>query len=234
MLREDLRQERLSREQADANGDLATKERQQLTERVESLEAELRHQEQLAELRRYQALEEERRKWEAREERLVAQLRAAERRAESPYRAARLEGGEERPPLDGEREGDEQPDAVGGRSGEDGQARPRSNTDGRGTPSGADTVGAAQTLTTQLSKALLTQQLPPIPKFSDEDKATDGETFQEWLEQFEMVVEIASWDSRAKLVNLATRLRGQAYSFYRSCTQPQRADYDTLVVELKT
>ena len=39
------------------------------------------------------------------------------------------------------------------------------------------------------------------------------------------------WDERAKLINLNTRLRGQAYSFYRSCTAQQRGDYGTLVAE---
>ena len=40
------------------------------------------------------------------------------------------------------------------------------------------------------------------------------------------------WDPQAKLVNLVTRLRGQAYSFYRSCTSLQHASYDALVAEL--
>lgn len=47
-----------------------------------------------------------------------------------------------------------------------------------------------------------------------------------------MVAAICHWDDQAKLVNLVTRLRGQAYAFYRSCTAQQRASYQALVVEL--
>ena len=85
----------------------------------------------------------------------------------------------------------------------------------------------------QISQALLTQQLPPIPKFTGEDQSPGSETFQEWREQFEMVAGLGGWDHQAKLVNLTTRLRGQAYSFYRSCSLQQRASYDLLVEELK-
>jgi len=35
-------------------------------------------------------------------------------------------------------------------------------------------------------------------------------------------------------VNLVTRVRGQAYAFYRSCTALQRASYQALVAELTT
>ena len=51
--------------------------------------------------------------------------------------------------------------------------------------------------------------LPPISKFNGE---TQGEyvTFEEWIEQFEMVATIAHWDECSKLVNLTTRLTGQA------------------------
>ena len=33
---------------------------------------------------------------------------------------------------------------------------------------------------------LLGQQLPQVNKFNGEDLDTDGETFQEWIEQFEL------------------------------------------------
>ena len=67
---------------------------------------------------------------------------------------------------------------------------------------------------------MLAQQLPPLAKFSGDTHATEGETFEDWLDQFEMVAMIGQWDQHAKLVNLATRLKGQVYAFYRSCTPP--------------
>ena len=79
-----------------------------------------------------------------------------------------------------------------------------------------------------LSTALLAQQLPPIGKFSGESSLADGETFEVWCEQFEMVASV----SHTKLVNLTTRLKGQAYTFYRSCAPHQRSSYDLLVAEL--
>ena len=74
-------------------------------------------------------------------------------------------------------------------------------------------------------------QLPPITRFSGEEQP-DGETFQDWLEQFESVAQLGGWNNHAKLVNLSTRLRGSAYSFYRSCTAEQRNDYKLLVEQL--
>ena len=47
-----------------------------------------------------------------------------------------------------------------------------------------------------------------------------------------MVASISNWDERTKLVNLTTRLRGQAYAFYKSCSVQQRGNYTTLVAEL--
>ena len=74
-------------------------------------------------------------------------------------------------------------------------------------------------------------QLPPITQFSGEEQP-DGKTFQDWLEQFESVAQLGGWNSHAKLVNLSTRLRGSAYSFYRSCTAEQRNDYKLLIEQL--
>ena len=48
---------------------------------------------------------------------------------------------------------------------------------------------------------------------SGEDFDSDGETFLEWVEQFELVAGMCGWNDQAKLVNLTTRLRGQAYAF---------------------
>ena len=85
-----------------------------------------------------------------------------------------------------------------------------------------------------LKFVLLAQNLPPLPKFSGE--SSDGfckDTFQDWLEQFELTANVLGWSSQAKLVNLITILQGQAYSFFRSCTMEQRTDYCLLVAELK-
>ena len=85
------------------------------------------------------------------------------------------------------------------------------------------------------ASALLAQQLPPLPKFSGEssDRKLEIKTFQEWLDQFEMVADVFNWSLQARLVNLITRLHGQAYAFFRSCTMEQRTNYLLLVVELQ-
>ena len=57
--------------------------------------------------------------------------------------------------------------------------------------------------------------------------------FQEWLDQFEMVADVCNWSLQARLVNLITRLCGQAYVFFRSCTVEQRTNYSLLVAELQ-
>ena len=81
--------------------------------------------------------------------------------------------------------------------------------------------------------AIVAQQLPPINKYSGEELDKEGETFQDWIEQFEMIAQMCGWDNQAKLVNLTTRLRGQAYSFYRTRTPCQRSDYGMLKSQLK-
>ena len=58
-------------------------------------------------------------------------------------------------------------------------------------------------------------QAPPITKYVGN---SDSETFEEWYEQFELVAAACGWNERLKLANLATRLHGQAYAFYRTCT----------------
>ena len=73
-----------------------------------------------------------------------------------------------------------------------------------------------------VTTALLAQQLPPLPKFSGEINDGDVDTFQDWLEQFEMIANVCGWSPQAKLVNLVTRLRGQAYAFFCSCTTQQK------------
>jgi len=83
---------------------------------------------------------------------------------------------------------------------------------------------------------LLAQQLPPLPRFSGEmnDGRDDGVgTFEEWLERFELMATTLSWSSQTELVNLITRLHGQTYSFFQSCTMEQCTNYCLLVAELQ-
>ena len=77
-------------------------------------------------------------------------------------------------------------------------------------------------------------QLPPISKFKGEDPDQEGGSFEEWIEQFELIAEAYGWDSRTRLVNLTTRLQGQAYTFYQTCSPEQRADYTGLKAQLMT
>ena len=83
-----------------------------------------------------------------------------------------------------------------------------------------------------ISSVLLAQQLPPLSKFSGERNDGDMDTFQEWIEQFEMIVSVCGWSAQAKLVNLVTRLRGQAYAFFWSCSTQNKTSYALLVAEL--
>ena len=84
-----------------------------------------------------------------------------------------------------------------------------------------------------LSMALFAQQLPSLPNFSGDNADTDEECFSEWLERLELVATTCGWDDQAKLVNVATRLRGAASRFYRSCPPQQRATYSALTSALQ-
>ena len=79
---------------------------------------------------------------------------------------------------------------------------------------------------------LLGQQVPPINKFSGEDMEGEGDTFLEWAEQFDLIANMCGWNDQARLVNLTTRLRGQAYAFYRTCTPRERSEYTQLKAKL--
>ena len=52
--------------------------------------------------------------------------------------------------------------------------------------------------------------LPLLQRLLGEPAVPDGEAFQDWKDQFELVAGICNWDFHAKLVNLVTRLCGQA------------------------
>ena len=120
----------------------------------------------------------------------------------------------------------------------DGTAAPPTSTGNasatpRPTQRDSTSVVAYVTAAPPLSTALLAHQLPPLQKYSGETTASDGETFRDWKEKFELVASVCNWDPQAKLVvNLVTRLNGQAYAFYRSCTPSQCSSYEVLVGEL--
>ena len=96
----------------------------------------------------------------------------------------------------------------------------------------ADATTRTLPVTPQTTHPLVTQQLPPLSKFTGEI-TEGGETVVEWLEQLELVAAAYRWDEPNKLVNLVTRLKGQAFAFYRSCEEKKRTQYSTLVGELK-
>ena len=79
-----------------------------------------------------------------------------------------------------------------------------------------------------LALTLLGNQLPPLPKFTGDSSGEEDESVKEWLERLDMVAVAGAWSEQVKLVNLITRLRGSAYSFYRSCTPEQRTNYESL------
>ncbi len=216
-----------------------------LGEELERVGKLLEEMERGAELNRYQAVSAEKAKWEAREERLVEQLTEAKERLKSlPMEAIERQRASERlsapdpyvvpskqtPP--GSRCGDNTVPVWSQAVAPTSRARtaelemsPVDLRDGTMRPD--PDLG-----NTQPTQVLPAQQLPQVPTFNGEERTLSGETFEEWREQFEMVATLSGWDARTKLVNLATRLRGQAYAFYRSCTLARRADYDTLVEEL--
>ena len=87
-------------------------------------------------------------------------------------------------------------------------------------------------VTPAVKAARLAQQMPPIPNFSEDSIAKDSDTFVDWSEQFQLVTEACQWSDQVKLVNLAIRLKGQAYAFYWSCSPVQRASYPALMEAL--
>ena len=70
--------------------------------------------------------------------------------------------------------------------------------------------------------------LPHIPNFHGGDQR-NGESFGDWVDQFESVARIAGWNERVKLVHLTAALRGAAKSFYMSCSPVQKSDYKQLI-----
>lgn len=101
---------------------------------------------------------------------------------------------------------------------------------------GGEAVAPVSTLaaapSTTLSMALLAQQLPSLPNFSGDQSDGDGEGVDDWLERLKLVAGACGWDDQAKLVSVATRLRGSASWFYRCCTPQQRSSYQGIASAL--
>ena len=74
---------------------------------------------------------------------------------------------------------------------------------------------------------MLANQVPPLAAFSGEEE--DGSTFRDWHEELELVAGLCGWSDLVKLVNVATRLKGVAYAFYRYCIATQRASHQQMV-----
>ena len=103
------------------------------------------------------------------------------------------------------------------------------NTGGNGVTHAGDSSGAMAVMST----ALFAHQLPPLSKFDGcTGPGGEGETVKEWLEQFELVAGVCKWDNQTKLVNLVTRLRGEAYAFFKSCSAQERSSYEGMSAAL--
>ena len=168
----------------------------------------------------------ERQKWEKREERMIEQisLLQAQLRSTETEKLRDEEVAERRSQSSDDRRGvassprKESPGQQTQKTRVTFAERPSKHTDAeRETEKSTQEVRA-----TDLSQALLAQQLPPLPKYTGEEQS-QGETFRDWLEQFELVASLAlgEWDEKTNLVNLVTRLRGQQ----------QRACYATRVTD---
>ena len=192
-----------------------------------------------SELEHYRKLETERLKWEEREQRLVQQLEEAHRRIRAAE-DARKEDSNPRttdvemtsPPMIREPHrvsfgADLTATVSSGMPATSLSHVVQHRQDGVSSPNPSLPVSDPL-----WSAALFAHQLPPIRQFTGEDVADSGETFQDWIEQLEMIASISGWDERTKLVNLTTRLRGQAYAFYKSCPEQRRRNYAALVAEL--
>ena len=67
--------------------------------------------------------------------------------------------------------------------------------------------------------------LPPLEKFHEESESEISEQFTDWIEHFELVASAYHWDNHMKLVNLTTRLRGQAFAFFWSSSTQHWGNY---------
>ena len=165
-----------------------------LATELEHREEELLRVQKDTELQIYRAVDTERQKWEKREERLIeqisllqAQLRSTEsEKLRDEEVAERLsQSSDNRRGEETSSPGKESPGQQTRKTRVTFAERPSKHTDAeRETEKSTQEVRA-----TDLSQALLTQQLPPLPKYTGEEQR-QGETFQDWLEQFELVASL--------------------------------------------
>ena len=200
---------------------------QDLEEKMGAVREQVTQVRDAGELERHRAVEAERLKWEAREARLVAQLEAqtGSRRVESrekptptPESGADLAVTPTRGPTEV---------TLCRRPAAEVETAAEPECTPRSTGSSSLVSAAAGSESSTASHAMLANQVPPLAAFSGEEK--DGITFRDWHEQLELVAGLCGWSDRVKLVNVATRLKGVAYAFYRSCTASQRASYQQMV-----
>ena len=108
-------------------------------------------------------------------------------------------------------------------------AQTAGNTGDNGVTHAGDSSGSMAVMST----ALFAHQLPPLSKFDGcTGPGGEGETVKEWLEQFELVAGVCKWDNQTKLVNLVTRLRGETYAFFKSCSAQERSSYEEMSAAL--
>ena len=98
-------------------------------------------------------------------------------------------------------------------------AQTAGNTGGNGVTHAGDSSGAMAVMST----ARFAHQLPPLSKF---DGCTGPGGEGETVEQFELV---AGVDNQ---INLVTRLRGEAYAFFKSCSAQERSSYEGMSAAL--
>ena len=69
------------------------------------------------------------------------------------------------------------------------------------------------------------QKLPNISMYSGAKIVDDDETIEDWLDQFELIVDVFGWDDSTCLMHLTTYLKGNALAFYRSCSKMEHRSY---------
>ena len=231
-------------------------------EQIEALEGQVRQlNEEMAkkklefdaavELACLRAVQEEKEKWERREQRWTEQLERLEEQQrmleEGHYVADRRSTREdvsvsEEPLTSEEVEG---PDSETRRTGDAARSEgalihvtdtePPKEGGMAGSKSGdSSTAGGLVTSTDPtLNAALLTQQLQLVGKFSGSRGAQKEEPFEDWIERLEMIAVAFNLGERAQLLNLTSRLEGQALAYYRTCTSEQKGSYSQLRAKLK-
>ena len=194
-----------------------------------SLENQLVKTMEESELERLRAVDEIRSKYE---ETFLWQVRELQKQVQALQSAGKAHGNTDRERLLSK--GTTEPgdsDLSRGKSATDKPNGNKPEVDPKGDSCGETTKEATNKQSDALSMALMAQQLPLPSKFSGNDLSSD-ETFEEWITHFEHVAEVHKWSSQARLIHLITRLRGEAFSFYHSCSKAQKASYELLVKEL--